>query len=273
MIPFGERFGGTIPCDALEQVLPAAKNKVDQLKPVKICMNCQHPWKIRRAAILTGLRILLPGLIASSAYGQSAPQVNTQKANAIRTSSAVLNGMVVPGSSLADVWFEWGTSTNYGNTIGLTNFQVSRIAKAVRVGLEGLSPNYVYHYRLAARNSAGTIYGANQQFTLGGSVLVWGNTSFDQGNVPADLTNAVAIGGGGYHCAALRNDGTISAWGGNAYGQATVPTDLTNAVALSVGQVNNLALLSDGTVRAWGAGTTLGFTFPGRAINYPGRSI
>ena len=35
---------------------------------------------------------------------------------------------------------------------------------------------------------------------------------------------------------ALRDDGTVAAWGYNGYGQTNVPADLTNAVAIAGGE-------------------------------------
>lgn len=194
--------------------------------------------------------------LATAAFGQNPIQVHTQPANGIRTTRALLNGMTVPGSHSATVWFEWGTSRSYGNSAGLTNLPTGNQVIVVRHTLKDLSPNYVYHCRLVASNALGVVYGADQQFTLGASVIVWGNPNFDHTIVPDDLTNAVAIGGGADHCAALRNDGTVTAWGGNYYGQRDVPIDLGGAIAVSLGEYHSLVLLSDGTVRAWGAGTT-----------------
>ena len=54
-----------------------------------------------------------------------------------------------------------------------------------------------------------------------GVVVAWGagtnNTGgspdFGQSQVPAGLSNVVAIAGGGYHSLALRADRTVAAWG------------------------------------------------------------
>jgi hypothetical protein len=167
-----------------------------------------------RGAFLAIVFIVINGVATTSLLGQSPLRVITQPANAIRATSAMLKGMVLPGSSPAIAWFEWGTSAQYGNVAGLTNMASGNRVIALRHALNGLSPDYVYHCRPVASNTAGVVFGAGQQFTLGASVMVWGNTSFGQTPVPADLANAVAIGGGGYHCVALKNDGTITAWGG-----------------------------------------------------------
>jgi Regulator of chromosome condensation (RCC1) repeat len=86
------------------------------------------------------------------------------------------------------------------------------------------------------------------------TVVVWGDNTYRQINLPPNLTNAVAIAQGGLNGLALNNNGTVTAWGDNSVGEATVPSGLSNAVAIAVGFGVSLALTSDGTVLKWGAG-------------------
>lgn len=234
----------------------------DQTRVMNCTRNSEH-WRTsqRRAGCLAGL-VVFSMSAALLALAQQPLRVHSQAPNAIRADRANLNGMVVPGANPATVWFEWGTSRQYGNLVGMTHLPAGNRVVAIRHELNGLSQGYVYHYRLVSSNLAGTVYGADQQFTLGGSVTVWGNPNFGHTIVPSDLTHAVAISAGSDHCLALRDDGTVAAWGGNFYGQRDVPFDVTEAVAVAGGQYHTLALLPDGTVRAWGAGTTYSQTFP-----------
>lgn len=223
---------------------------------MKCTRNAEH-WRTsqRKVGCLAGL-IAYSMSVAFPTLAQPPLQVHTQAPNAIRADRANLNGMVLPGGNPATVWFEWGTSHQYGNLVGLTNLPSGNRVVAIRHDLNGLGQDYVYHCRLVASNAAGVVYGIDQQFTLGGTVTVWGNPSWGHTVIPADLTNAVSISAGADHLMALRNDGTIVAWGGNFYGQRDVPFDLGDAIAISLGEYHSLALLPDGTVRAWGAGTT-----------------
>jgi len=66
-------------------------------------------------------------------------------------------------------------------------------------------------------------------------VIAWGDNAFGQTNVPADLTNAIAISGGQNFSVGLRADGTVVAWGDNSSGQTDVPADLSNVVAIAAG--------------------------------------
>jgi hypothetical protein len=70
--------------------------------------------------------------------------------------------------------------------------------------------------------------------------------------VPEGLSNVVAIACGGWHNLALRLDGTVVAWGYNGEGQVNVPANLSNAVAISASWCS-LALQSNGTVVGWGS--------------------
>ncbi len=88
-----------------------------------------------------------------------------------------------------------------------------------------------------------------------GTARTWGSRCYLQSrpDVPADLTNAIAVSAGPDHNLALRSDGTVTAWGSGWEGITNVPPDLSNVVAIAAGWLNNLAVKSDGTVVAWGS--------------------
>lgn len=86
-----------------------------------------------------------------------------------------------------------------------------------------------------------------------GTARAWGNNSDGQCNVPAGLTDVVAVAGGGLHSLALRGNGTVAVWGWNVLGETNVPAGLTNVIAIAANYGYSLALKQDGTVTAWGA--------------------
>ena len=45
------------------------------------------------------------------------------------------------------------------------------------------------------------------------TVVAWGANTSGESNVPAGLTNAIAVAGGAAHSLALKADGTLIAWG------------------------------------------------------------
>lgn len=97
------------------------------------------------------------------------------------------------------VW-EWGS--------GMTNSH-PEISNAVAVASAGI-------YRGAVLNFDGT-------------VTAWPD------DMPDNLTNIIAIAGGGNHLLALHNDGTVSAWGCDCGSDFQSATNLTHVAAISAG--------------------------------------
>jgi len=90
------------------------------------------------------------------------------------------------------------------------------------------------------------------------NVVAWGRNNFAQCDVPAGLTDAIAVAGGGEHSVVIKRDGSVLAWGKNTQFQTNIPFGLANVVRIASGsggpEANHvLALKSDGTVVAWGA--------------------
>src|SRR5215813_8342211 len=75
------------------------------------------------------------------------------------------------------------------------------------------------------------------QFSQGG-LTIWGSYSNGATNVPAGLTNVVAISAAGNFTTALRADGTVAEWGTASapYGpRPAPPAGLNQVVAISTG--------------------------------------
>lgn len=99
------------------------------------------------------------------AYGQSTdPSVTTNSASAVTENSATLNGTLedLGGESSVDVYFEWGTTTSYGNT---TTVQTLSSTGAFSDSISGLTADQTYHSRAAVTDGMDTWYGADVQFT------------------------------------------------------------------------------------------------------------
>ena len=95
-----------------------------------------------------------------------------------------------------------------------------------------------------------------------GTVAAWGAQGEGRCEPPLDDTNEeitdfVAVAGGGTHSLGLRSDGTIVGWGWDYYGQDKPPLDdmneeITNFVAVEAGWYHSLGLRADGSIVGWG---------------------
>jgi alpha-tubulin suppressor-like RCC1 family protein/sugar lactone lactonase YvrE len=190
------------------------------------------------------------------AIGTGPLQAFTAPAAGVSASNAVLRALVNPNGKLATVWFEWGTSLDLTNATSPVN-----IGSGIGLAPVGLPVTWSIagqpcFFRVVASNSVGIVRGAVQMCGLGRTVVAWGDNFYGQTNIPAGLSNVVAVAGGNLHSLALRSDGKVVAWGYNQYGQTNVPPALEDVVAVAGGTSHSLALRNDGTVVAWGQNTS-----------------
>ncbi len=92
------------------------------------------------------------------------PVAETLPATRIGYDEATLWGMVDAKGVPTNVYFEYGTTSAYGQR----SFEQSteRLGEEERAAIiRGLTPNTTYHFRVVAANSFGTVDGADQTFT------------------------------------------------------------------------------------------------------------
>lgn len=94
-----------------------------------------------------------------------APTATTNPASGVTSSGGILNGTVNPMGSATTYYFQWGTTSSYGNNTSGQSAGSGTSNLAVSANITGLSQHTVYHYRLVATNSAGTSYGSDGTFT------------------------------------------------------------------------------------------------------------
>ena len=135
---------------------------------------------------------------ATTALGQVVGGVNVQTNSATNISNyqATLNGYLgVPYITYSNyVYFQWGTSTNYGNQTPQQYLSSGSFSQVI----SGLSSNTIYHFRAVAQGSFGTVYGQDSIFTAGQS----GNNSVTA-NAGPDLyltsNQSAILQGSGYN--------------------------------------------------------------------------
>ncbi|HET8815356.1 MAG TPA: fibronectin type III domain-containing protein [Solirubrobacterales bacterium] len=107
------------------------------------------------------------GMSASPAFALS-PSVETLPASSVGEKAATLNGKVNPNGLETKMYFEYGTTTNYGSKTAEVNVGSGTSTLEKSEPLSGLSPSTLYHYRIVASNSHGTSQGVDQTFTTVG---------------------------------------------------------------------------------------------------------
>jgi hypothetical protein len=115
------------------------------------------------------------GLIRSFETPPAVEELATGPVKEVQTDGVKLTGVLNPGGVDARYYFQWGTTTAYGNTTpsppGADAGSGTSIVEA-QAGLSGLLANTTYHYRLVGTNSFGMSYGADETFMTAGSPMV-----------------------------------------------------------------------------------------------------
>jgi len=96
---------------------------------------------------------------------QSAPlTVTTIGAIGVQATAASISANVdgLGAEDSANVSFEWGTTTDYGNE---TTPEVRSENGRITANLSDLAPNTTYHFRVKAVGRHGTVYGSDMEFT------------------------------------------------------------------------------------------------------------
>ncbi|MFH0888776.1 MAG: hypothetical protein V1871_06160, partial [Planctomycetota bacterium] len=110
----------------------------------------------------------------------SPPTCITGSGNNITTNSATLNGTVNPNGVATIAYFQWGSTTSYGNTTASQSIGSGTSNVSINANISGLSASTQYNFRVIGTNSYGITYGNNQTFTTGSGA----------GSPPTCTTNA-----------------------------------------------------------------------------------
>ena len=92
------------------------------------------------------------------------PIVTTEPATNVATFAATLNGLLEPHGLTTSVYFQYGTSTDYGRTTAVQS-QTGNTFRNIAANIVGLARDTTYHFRIVASNSVGTRYGSDRTFT------------------------------------------------------------------------------------------------------------
>jgi len=101
----------------------------------------------------------------TTSSAQAPPTVLTLAAGGITDTGATVNAFVDPNGADTHAYFQYGTTTSYGNTTALADVGSSTNQQLFQSIVSSVNLNTTYHYRIVAYNSAGTSYGADAAFT------------------------------------------------------------------------------------------------------------
>jgi len=216
---------------------------------------------------------------------QSSPvQVNstTGLTQAVQISGGSNQSLALDAAS--NVW-SWGS--NYGNgQLGrpLSNGNNLIPGKVVKTGggdlsnIVSISSGNLHGMTIDATGQV-WVWGDGQQGQLGNGTATFSRNSADQ--VPGMSDVVAIVSSNGYHCLAVKSDGSVWGWGYNSYGQvgngdyspdgSDIHTSspsrvqgVSDAVAVAAGWGYSLALDKSGQVWAWGSNSSgqlgLGYT-------------
>jgi plastocyanin len=92
------------------------------------------------------------------------PIVTTKPATNVATFAATLAGLLDPHGLTTSVYFQYGTTINYGHTTAVQT-HTGNTFRNIAANIDGLATNTTYHFRIVATNSVGTRYGSDTTFT------------------------------------------------------------------------------------------------------------
>jgi Fibronectin type III domain len=113
----------------------------------------------------------ISGAVIAGAPGIAGPGANGSYTQTVTAGTAQLQGGVYPNGTDTTYWWEYGTTSAYGQTTNPNDIGAGTDPVQVSDPLTGLSPGATYHYRLVAQNSFGTEYGYDYTFTTPASTL------------------------------------------------------------------------------------------------------
>ncbi len=99
--------------------------------------------------------------------GAAPPGVTVLAATSIAANGAVLNGIVTSNGLPTECWFEFGTDPTLGACDNTARLAVDSAAasRSVAEPVTGLASGTVYHFRMCASNSLGTVRSGIVEFT------------------------------------------------------------------------------------------------------------
>jgi plastocyanin len=94
-----------------------------------------------------------------------APTASTGEATGLSQTGATLEGTVNPNGKATTWFFNYGTTSSYGQSTPVQPAGAGSLTSAVSTAISGLAPGTVYHFQLVAHNELGNAPGSDRTFT------------------------------------------------------------------------------------------------------------
>jgi len=133
-----------------------------------------------------------PVVQSTPTFTPGAPIVQTNQNNSVSSSTAELAGLVTPNGASATYWFDYGTSTAFGNESSAQAIGSGYSSISATGFISGLSANTSYYYRLSAKNKFSTVNGAMYSFQTNNNPPVSAVKSTAQTNAATNISNTTA---------------------------------------------------------------------------------
>jgi hypothetical protein len=203
------------------------------------------------------------------------PTVGTLPATGVANAAATLNGTVNPGGLPTMAWFQWGTTTNYGNLTPVQSLGSGNISTNFSQIVTGLVAAASYHFRAVASNAFGVAFGTNQTFTLPpfyniGAGLTPGSGGVAWGDYDNDGLQDIMLG-------ATTNGAQLWRNTGNGFSNINVSFGVSGGSSVAWGDLDNdglldLAIVNSGST-AFRRNTGNGFTNPLPFVGFVGSAF
>jgi len=202
------------------------------------------------------------GILTTSA----APQVVTGSATNVTPSSATLNGTVDPSGRATTWFFDYGTTTGYGNKTATKDAGSGTGTVNVSAAISGLTAGRTYHYRLTATSDAGTSHGSDQTFVATSAPSATTRSVSSIGDTSATLNSTVNPNG--VATTVYFDYGTSTSYGSKSSSKSAGSGRSAQNVAIGISGLSPNTTYHVRVVAANSAGTNTGsdvtFTTTGR---------
>ena len=121
----------------------------------------------------------------------SAPAAVTSPATSVTPTGATLNGTVDPSGRPTTWYFQYGTSTSYGQETPHKDAGSGVGSTAESAAITGLTTGRTYHFRMVATSDAGTARGADMTFVTSAAPTVTAKAASSVKDTSATLNGSV----------------------------------------------------------------------------------